>query len=119
MRPIRLATPAEIDSIKDRADLGPGCTILAFDSPGGKTFAVLRQCYEIDPVIVEGDDSGKRKALMFFGLETGLAMLGVPQYYFNIKQEDVEWQAVVKNWGAEQVSPSPELRFKKVLNSGN
>lgn len=119
MQPIRLATAEEVDSIRDRADLTLGCTVLVLDSPSGKTFAILRQLWEIDPVIVEGDDNGRRKTMMFFGLETGLNMLGIPEYYFNIKSEDETWQGVVKNWGAEQVSPSPELRFKKVLKRGN
>lgn len=119
MKPIRLATLEEIETIKDQADLGPGCTVLALDSPSGKTFAVLRQCTEIDPIIAEGDDSSRRKAMMFFGMETGLNMLGVSHYYFNVKADETEWQEVVRKWGAEQVSQSPEFRFKKVLNRVN
>lgn len=115
MQAIRLATPEEVEGIKAKADLSLGCTVLVLESPAGKTFAVLRQCWEIDPVIVEGEDAGRRKAMMFFGLETGLNMLGVPEYYFNINATDEAWQGVVKNWGAEQVSEAPELRFKKVL----
>jgi hypothetical protein len=48
-------------------------------------------------------------------LETVMAAQGVKYYYFNVAADDEQWQSVVKNWGAEQVSIEPELRFKRTL----
>jgi hypothetical protein len=117
VKPIRLATQEEIDSIQKSADLGPGCSVYALDFNEGTGIAVVRQCYEIDPMYLPGDNLGqqRQKVLFQFGLESALAMAGVPHYYFNIAAEDTQFQGLVVKTGAEQVSQSPEFRFKKVL----
>lgn len=119
LQAIRLATPEEIQEIAPHADLTSSSSVYALDSETGKTFAVVRQCCEIDPIIVQGSDTSRRKLLTVFGLETGLTMLGIPEYYFNVLPEDTEYLAIVNRWGAEKVSTAPELRFKKVLRKPN
>lgn len=105
---IRLATQEEIAEIAQRSDLGPGSAVVAF----GPDRAVIKQIFEIDPMFC---DNLRRKLILKSHLETYLRLTGVPQFYFNIAADDVEWQDICKKDGAEQVSAVPELRFKKVL----
>lgn len=112
--PIRLATPEEIERYGIVSDLVPGATPVAFGDGDRAHFAVLRTVTEIDPLISpEGDN--KRKALFVWALENALRMMGVPQYYFNIRADNDEWRHISEKWGAQQVSLAPEFRFKKVL----
>ena len=115
IRAIRLATPEEIERIKAESDLTFTSTVFAFETDSGVTFAVVRQCWEVDPIISEGKDDARRKALLMFGLETGFNMLGISEYYFNIDPADETWKSALQHWGAEQVSKEPQLRFKKQL----
>jgi hypothetical protein len=119
LQALRPATPEELKEIAPEADLTFASSVYVLDSESGKTFAVVRQCYEIDPIITKGNDAGRRKLLAMFGLETGFTMLGIPEYYFNIHPEDAEYIALIKKLGAEQVSTEPELRFKKVIKRPN
>jgi hypothetical protein len=112
MESVRLATAEEIEGIKAKADLGPGCSVVTF---GGTDFAVVRQLTELDPVFFGDETNDRRKAAFIFALETAMRFMGIPAYYFNVKTDDEKWQHVAKTNGAEQVSPTPELRFKKVL----
>lgn len=109
---IRLATPEEMEAIQAKSDLTPATTVVTF---GGKDFAVLRNCFELDPVIFAPDTADKRKLLFLMNLETAMRLQGVKEIYFNIKADDAETTNVVKHWGAEPVSIQPEIRFKKVL----
>lgn len=111
MEPIRLATPEEIEAIASKSDLGPDCRVMAF----GKDLAVIRNCYEIDPVHFAEGTPDSRKVAFLWGLENMMRMVGVPHYYFNISPSDERWKAIVEHWGASQISTEPELRFKKVL----
>lgn len=112
----RPATPEELEKLAPTSDLGPGTSVLALDEPGGEPiFLTLRQCYEVDPAHY-GNASPRRKAMAVAILENMLAFAGIPAYYFNVPVKDEEYLATVKNWGAEQVSAEPELRFKKDLN---
>ena len=108
MDEIRMATPEETAEIATESDLGPGCVVVSF----GPDKAVIRTVVEIDPVFCENP---KRKSWLISHLETWLRLNGVSAYYFNIKADETEWQENVKHWGAEQVSKSPELRFKREL----
>ncbi len=115
MKRIRLATAEEIESIKDKSDLDVGCNVFALDIGKGTGFAIRRVCTEINPMI-SPESWDLRPRLMFIrDLETVMAAQGATHYYFNVAAEDVEWQENVKHWGAEQVSESLELRFKKIL----
>jgi hypothetical protein len=114
LKHIRLATPEEIETFKERADLTPTCSVFALDTASGTDFAVVRHCYEVDPYITEKPDA-RRKALFIFALESGMKMLNIDRYYFNIKPQDETFINVAQHWGAQQVSEEPELRFVKTL----
>lgn len=116
MEGIRLATPEEIEAIRKESDLGPTTSVLAFPGKEGTIFGCLKTVCELDPVFYNGA-SAQRKAMFTWGVENMLRFNGVPFYYFNILADDSmsEWRNVVKNWGAQEVSPAPEIRFKKVL----
>lgn len=113
IEPIRLATQEEIDRIKETADLSLGTSVWAFGQGEKADFAVLRSCWELDPLICH--NGNQRKAIFVWGIENMLRALNVPQYYFNLDPEDTSWIETVKKWGAEQVSRKPDLRFKKEL----
>jgi hypothetical protein len=116
MEPIRLAKPEEVENLKGKSDLGPGCIVVAMDGRDGKTdYAVIRTVTEIDPVFFDASAPDSRKALFIWGLENMLRFQGVPFYYFNVDTADEKWQKVIKNWGGEQTSPTAEYRFKKNL----
>ncbi len=115
MESIRLATPEEIESIKDKADcLGQETTVAAFPGKKGTDFAVIRKVTEIDPMLMT-NDSGNRRALFAWSLENALRLMGVPEYYFNVNSEDVAWLKIVEKWGAKRIHKGLEIRFKKVL----
>jgi len=109
---IRHATEEEIEQIKDRSDLTNATSVVTF---GGKDFAVYRLAPELDPVIFAPDTTDKRKLLFLMNLETTLRLQGVKEIYFNIKADDKVTHDVMKHWGAVEQSPTPEIRFKKVL----
>lgn len=117
MDKIRLANPQEIAEIQADADLGPTSTVVAFDnSKGLSDLAVLKSVTELDPVFYRsGSDS--RKAAFIWALESALRLQGVPAYYFNVAagEDTAQWREIVSKWGAEPVSKTPEIRFKKVL----
>lgn len=109
---IRHATQEEVDSIKDKSDLSTATSVVTF---GGKDFAVYRLAPELDPVIFGEETTDKRKLLFLMNLETALRLQGVKEIYFNVRADDEVYQKVIKNWGAQEVSVTPEIRFKKVL----
>lgn len=120
---IRPATPDEIESLGQTADLGPGCLVVAMENPKGKPdLAVIRQTWGLD--LFPASESGSRKAAFVWALETALRLQGVPAYYFNIGAEpELEpWRDTVEHWGAVPTNQppgypdgKPEIRFKKVL----
>ena len=112
MDSIRLATEEEVKGIATYSDITNATTVVSF---GGKDFAVVRICYELDPMIFAEDTGDKRKLLFLMNMETSLRLQGVKEIYFNIPANDEVYANVMKHWGAEPTSPSPELRFKKVL----
>lgn len=109
---IRYATPEEIESIRSKADLATGGSVVTF---GGKEFAVIRNVVELDPVIFAEDTSNSRKLFFVQALETFLRLTGTPAYYFNIHAEDEKWLEIAKKNGAEALSTAPEIRLKKTL----
>jgi len=112
---LRLATPEEVEGIKLRSDLQDGCQIVALNTQAGTPLAVIRLAVEVDPVIFPEGFPDRLKAVFLRDIETHLAAKGTMNYYFNVAASDEAWQAVIKTWGAEQVSPGPEIRFKKAL----
>lgn len=117
---VRLATQEEIESIRDRANLTPTCSIYAYDpqTPDGKPdFAVFRMTPELDPAIFAEDSSLRRRATFIWALENGLRMTGsVPFYCFNVRATDQEMIDAALANGSEQLSPEPFHRFIKKLN---
>jgi hypothetical protein len=112
---IRVATPEEVKGIAEHSDLGPGCTVLALDTPEGVAFAVVRTVVEVDPVLYPEKMSARMKAIFQRDVETVLAAQGVQAYYFNIKADNEGMLAVANTLGAAAMSVGPEIRFKKVL----
>lgn len=112
MESVRLATPEEIKTIAEHSDLTSATSVVTY---GGRDFAVLRQCFEIDPMWFSPESNTKRKLLFAMNLETLLRFQGVKEIYFNVPARDETYINVLKTWGAEPTSQEPELRFKKVL----
>ena len=117
---IRLASNEEIASIATKSDLDfrvPG-QVMAFDnhSSNKPDFAVLKQVFEVDPVLFDSETSNKRKALFMWSLMNHLRLNGIPVVYFQIAADDAEWQKSAQSFGVEQVSIVPELRFKLTLS---
>lgn len=112
MDSVRLATPEEAAAIASTSDLSFATSVFTY---GGKDFGVVRQCFEIDPMHFHPDSSIKRRAIFAMNLETILRFQGVKEVYFNVADDNEEMKEVVKTWGAEPTSPSPEIRYKKVL----
>lgn len=109
---VRKATPKEIEQFADRSDLTPTSDVLTF---GGKDFAVVRNCTEIDPMFFAEDSGNHRKMLFAMNLESILRFQGVREIYFNVPVADETYIKVLETWGAIPTSREPELRFKKVL----
>lgn len=109
---IRLATPEEVEAIQSKSDITPASTVVTF---GGKDFAVLRNCFELDPVIFDPETTDKRKLFFLTNLETSMRLQGMREIYFNIHADDADWIKVATHWGASPTSEKPEIRFKKVL----
>lgn len=112
MDKIQLATPEEVEAIAHKSDLTTASSVVTY---GGKDFAVLRQCWEIDPVFFHPESGSTRKVMFLFGLETALRLQGVKEYYFNVPANDAKYIELLEKMGAAPTSREPELRFKKVL----
>ena len=112
MDSIKLATPEQVERIKDSSDLGPTSAVLAM----GEDLAVVKQVTEVDPIyFAEGSAPSRRMMFMWF-LQNYLKLTGQPALYFNTAESDTAWQDVLKkHFGAEQLSKEPELRFKVAL----
>lgn len=119
MDAIRLATPEEIAGIVKTSDLDVRIPtqIVAFDNhqSGKPDLAVVKQVFELDPVVFAEGTSNKRKALFMWSMMNHLRLNGIPVVYFSIAAGDAEWQQNAQNFGVEQISPQPELRFKMTL----
>lgn len=107
---IRLATPEEIESIKDKADLTPTSRVLAM----GEQLAVWRIANELDPVFYNGASDAK-KYWFIWGLENILRGAGATEFYFNVSNMDHDYRKIVEHFGAEPTNVEPEIRYKKVL----
>ncbi len=121
IRHTRLATPEEIEAIKDKADLDFAQIVLALDdSKGGTSFGVIRLAPELDPVIFSDTITDVEKARFIYALEERLAGMGLKAYYFNVDADEEDsakeaWHKNIQHWGAERQSPTKEFRFKKIL----
>jgi hypothetical protein len=109
---IRYATPEECEQIAPVSDITNASSVITF---GGKDFAVVRNCLELDPVIFHQDTTDKRKALFLMNLETALRVQGIKEIYFEAPADDERYLSVLRNWGAVDRTDKPQIRFKKVL----
>jgi len=118
---IRFATPEEVESIREGADLQPGCVVLAFENAatGKADIAVIRQCIEIDPVVFDEATGARRMAHFMWALAQHLRLTQAPSFYFQTSVTNEKWQQVAKTFGAQQISPEPEFRFKVDLQNGH
>lgn len=113
---IRLAKAEEIEAIRKTSDFTPVCQVLAMDqNAGAPDLAVVKNLVELDPVYFGPKTSNRQKANFVFALEERMAGAGIEVYYSNVRADDVEWQRVLKTWGCECISPSPEMRFRRSL----
>jgi|SRR5882672_264562 len=112
MNIVRLANDEEIAKVAETSDLSYATSVLTMD---GQDFAVLRNCFEIDPMYFHPDSPTRRKLLFAMNLETALRLQGVKEIYFNVHDNDEQYQAVLNTWGAQKISTAPEFRYKKVL----
>lgn len=119
MNALRAATAAEIESIKDQSDLDPTCVVVALDTPRGAVLGVIRRPVELDPVFYPPALEDRYKVIFARDIATGLMFQGVTHFYFNAPADDEKWRSVIEKWGAEAVSPNPEIRYKKVVYSVN
>lgn len=120
MDQIRLATPGEISGVFEGADITPMSTVVAFDNAETQKpdFAVLRQVFEIDPILFAEGTSIRRKVLFGWALDGALRIQGtIPGYYFQVSaaEEAEEWRSTLENFGAKKVSATPEFRYFKLL----
>jgi hypothetical protein len=115
MNLLRLATEAEVETIKENSDLDPTCVILALTTQVGSPLAVRRVSCEIDPMHFPAQMNFRQRFMFIRDIENMLWGQGIERYYFNINAEDEEWRTVVKNWGAEEVSEKPVIRYKRTL----
>ncbi len=115
MNTLRLATEAEVESIKLVGDLGGTSTVIALDTDKGPILAVIRRPVEVDPVIWPEGTSDKTKYVFWRDIITGLKFQAVESLYFNIAADNAGMQKIAKSLGAETVSAAPELRFKRAL----
>ena len=115
MEPIRLATQEEVEKLAETSDLSNATSVVGLGEGDRAIYAVLRQAFEVDPVVSGPAVNSQRKALFIWGVENALRMQGLKQYYFNVLASDETWRKTVESWGAVPTSVAQEIRFKKVL----
>lgn len=113
---IRIATPEEVEAVRHQSDLEMPCSVWAMDnSQDYPDLAVTRTAFELDPVHFGPKTTTVGRARFIYALEERMAGAGIKAYYFNVAASDETWQRTIEDWGAQRVSPGPELRFKKIL----
>jgi hypothetical protein len=109
---VRLATQEEIDQIADKSDILPGKTqVLA----KGNIRAVVRFPVEANPIIWGEGTTDRERIAFVYALEERMLGAGFDRYYCQVDAQDDKWQKVIENWGFQQVSPQPELRYLRII----
>jgi len=120
---VRPATTEEAKNILEREfaaghglELTERAILVVFENAKGEAqdYAVLRTALEIEPVGFAPESSTSRRFNFIQNLETFARLSGIPEYYFSIVPDDVEWQKTVEKFGAERIS-NPVLRYRKNL----
>jgi hypothetical protein len=105
---IRLATPEEVDKIKDECNLTPMSRVLTM----GDMFAVWRMANEIDPLIPNGAPVTKMYRFLW-GIENILKGAGVSEYFYNTPADDPDYhKAIEEHFGAQRLSKQPDYRWR-------
>lgn len=114
---IRLATQEEVEKIKDKADLTPTSAVWTWPNEKGEPdIGVIRQCWEVDPVIFGATSGAQRKALFFWALTNMMRVVGPKEIYFDVDAEGTEdYVAILEKMGAEKTTLKPQYRFKLPL----
>ena len=116
MQHIRLASPEEVEKIRDNSDLMPGHTaVYALDGPNGPDLAVVRNCVEVNPVHYAEGTSDMRRVRFMWGLEERLLGAGVDRYYSQFDSSKEDYLKVMEHYGFERVSPVPEYRYLRLI----
>ncbi len=116
-RQLRAAKPEEIESIKEKSDIGLNCEVVALDTPKGPIIGVVRIVSELDPVYFPEGIENRWKTTFLRDIETRMTGQGIPAYYFNIDADDAnaDWRAFQEKWGAKKVFSVPTYRYKTSL----
>lgn len=105
---ITLATPEEVEAIKDKSNLTPSCRVLKMD----EVIGVWRICHELDPLIPNGASNSKLFRFMAFA-EHLMKGAGATEYFFNVPADDPTYHAAIeKHFGAERLSKQPDYRYR-------
>lgn len=112
----RAATPEEVQTIQDKADLTLTSVVWALPSKDIADVGVVRNCIELDPVFFAPTSGNSRKAMFFWGIANMLKATGAREIYFNIDADaPEEYKSVLTKLGAVSTTAKPQLRYKLVL----
>src|SRR5882762_11987038 len=102
MKTLRAATPEEIATIKDTADLDQNCLVVALDTPKGVIKGVVRIATEVDPVYFPEGIEPRYRLLFMRDVENFLLGRGASNYFFNIlaTDETKDFRDSTIRWGA-------------------
>jgi hypothetical protein len=117
VRHIRLASAEEIEGIRDKADLMPGCTwVYALDAEKGTPdIAVVRRPVEVNPVIYGSETTDQRRLRFIYALEARLLGAGIDRYYSMFDATKTEYIRTMEHFGFERISPVPEIRMLRII----
>jgi hypothetical protein len=117
MKPLRPATPEEIEKIAATSDIDPTCMVVALDTQLGPILYVVRKAVEVDPVYMPEGFSPKHFSMAIRDIGNFLLGHGVTHYYFNLHADDSskEYRDAIEKWGATAVSTAPDIRYRKQL----
>lgn len=104
---IKLATPEQVEQIKENSNLTATCRVLAM----GDQIAVWRNCHEIDPLHPNGASPGQMYKFMW-GIENILLGAGVTEYFFNTPADDTHYTQILDRLGAKRLSKQPDYRWR-------
>ena len=104
---IRMATPAEVESISAKSNLNPMSRVLAM----GDSLAVWKIVHELDPVVLNGGNTAKFYKFVW-GIENIMRGSGVDAYHFQCPVGNKEYQKIIEEFGGERISTEPQFRYK-------
>lgn len=114
MDKVRMASPEEIKTLSDFANLTPGSVVFAYEKKDGEPdFAIVRPVVELDLAFCK---TNPRRRLWFLAnIETAMRATGYTEYQFEVDPADDTYNEVITHLGAERTSDPQEIRYRKVL----